>query len=348
MVGQCLSAIDLNHWNCISMKSELREALGEEVFDCLDRFFCIASAHGVRSVTLDCVCRKVHVELHPQAECEKGGPEGYLRSLMEAYKSDKASATVALWKRQQFVEPTVALYQKFIGKQLEIVLKSSFIVLDEWLPTDNYSKYAEELLQWELAGRNYELSYCLLRQLMKLDGGRFVVDEAVTGRYLELRSEKLTQESIQCFFCFVQLCELVYAEMDRLADTQEVLSEADQKLLARLLGYAERCDWQCPATCENVQAFIKEMFKLKAFREFFKGGRAGEDTDRVEVSMANIVGYMMSCQLLAGGQKQISTELFGHDSQVNNINKGKSGEGSQAFKNLIPLMDKYRVRVIGE
>jgi len=344
------------------MNDELAEALGEKLFNYLDRFFGIASNHGVKSVTLDCITRKVNVELHQQVESEEGDPEVYLRNLMEVYKSDnKARAIFALWKRQQFVKPTVALYQKFIGRQLEIVLKSGFLLLDEWLPTDDFSTYAEELTRWELAGRNYEFTYCLLRQLMNLEQGRFVIDEVVTGRYLESRSEKLTQESMKCFFCFVQLCELVYSEMDRLADTKETLSPQDQTILSRLLDFVSHGDWQSPATCENVRAWLSTLFGgdtarldkedvegTRAFRDFFKGGKAGADTDRVQVSMANILGYLMSYQLLSGGQKQISTEFFGNDGQVNNINKGRNGEARQAFRDLIPLMDKYRERVIGK
>jgi len=166
------------------------------------------------------------------------------------------------------------------------------------------------------------------------------------------------------FACEAEVVDVEVAQESKSSEERAdiriiTLSSQDQALLKRILGYVSHGDWQMPATFDNVRAWLSTLFggdtagldeedveKTRAFRDFFKGGRAGEDTDRVEVSMANILGYLMSYQLLAGGQKQISTEFFGNDGQVNNINKGKNGEGSQAFKNLIPLMDKYRVRVI--
>lgn len=335
------------------MKSgELAGVLSDDIFGGLERFFGIASANGVKSVTLDCVTRKVHVEMHQVLVDEDTDCVAYFTNMLKAYNmEEKAKAVFAHWKRRQIVKPTAALYQKFLGKQVEEVLKSDFLVLDEWSYTDDFANYAEELRQWGLADRNYERHYCLLRQMVKLEKGRFNVDQDVAGRYLQSRSEKLTQEAMKCFFCFVHLCQSVNARMDELAGGVEGLSPADKALLGRILGYVDSGDWRMPATRENVGQFLSALFENAAFRDFFKDGRAGEDTDRVEVSMANILGYLMSYQLLGGGQKQISKDFFGNDAQVNNINKGKKGknsDGGQAFKNLIPLLDKYRMKVIGE
>lgn len=137
------------------------------------------------------------------------------------------------------------------------------------------------------------------------------------------------------------------------------LSTEDQTLLDRILGYVDCGDWQQPATADNVRLFLSTMFggdmaklddedaeKTRLFRSFFKDGRAGKDTGRVEVSMANILGYLMRNQLLDGSPTRVSNDFFGSDKLVNNINKGKKGEASQAFNSLIPLMDKYRERII--
>lgn len=138
-----------------------------------------------------------------------------------------------------------------------------------------------------------------------------------------------------------------------------VLSDADKALYKRLINFVSNGDWQSPATYDNVRLWISTLFgadmelldaedveTTRMFRDFFKGGKAGANTDRAEVSMANILGYLMIHQLLSGGQKQISIDFFGNDDQVNNINKGKNMEGNQEFKRLLPLMDKYKDKII--
>lgn len=126
------------------------------------------------------------------------------------------------------------------------------------------------------------------------------------------------------------------------ADDVETLSEADKVLLERLLNYVEKADWQNPANSENIKAFVTKLFDHREFRDFFKEGRGS----RVEVSMANILGYLKRYNLLAGTPTSISNDVFGNDKQVNNINKGMNHEGNQNFKDLLPLMDKYRQELI--
>ena len=124
-------------------------------------------------------------------------------------------------------------------------------------------------------------------------------------------------------------------------DKEEALSNTDNVLLERLLNYVEKADWQNPANSDNIKAFVTKLFDHREFRDFFKEGRGA----RVEVSMANILGYLKRYNLLAGTPTSISNGVFGND-QVNNINKGKDREGNKKFKDLLPLMDKYRQELI--
>ena len=319
-----------------TLRSCLEQAFGDNALTLFEGFFDIASAHGMESLTLNCSSRKMSAKF----EGEEIDPVVYYHSVEDDCKiGDWAKGLYAMWKRKQFVKPTAARYQKLISRQLESVLRSGFLILDEWTPTEDASRYTDELTSWGLSDGNYDDRYYLLRQMVTFENNRLVVDEEVTGRYLLSRSEQLTQESIKCFFRFIQLCRIVYDEMDKQVAPTDALSDVDETLLERLLRYVGRADWQTPATTDNVRQWIQEMFQRRDFRDFFKGGRGGQNTDRVEVSMANILGYMMSYQLVAGGQKQMSLDVFGNDQQVNNINKGKNHDGSEAFKALLPVMD---------
>lgn len=126
---------------------------------------------------------------------------------------------------------------------------------------------------------------------------------------------------------------------------EETLSDADKGLLGSLLNYVEKADWQKPANSENVKKFITKLFEHREFRDFFKEGR-GAKTGRVEVSVANILGYLKDYNLLAGSPKKISNDVFGNEGQVNNINKGMNNDGNKKFKDLLPLMDEYRQKFI--
>lgn len=88
----------------------------------------------------------------------------------------------------------------------------------------------------------------------------------------------------------------------------------------------------------------EDVVLTRKVREFFKTGRG----ERVVISTANIVGYLMRYQMIGGGALAISKSIFGDAEQVNNINKGKDGGASAAFTELETLLDKYRKKIIDE
>ena len=288
-------------------------------------------------------------------------------SLLAAYESETEGmkrewqANFERWQKRHYGAITRADYQERADIELRELLNSAFLMPeDDMLNKEKLAKATAELEKKNLPVV-HAAKYALMCDLLKNENGIFSFDE--TDRlelYIEDNEFNISKKNVVALlrfkFAMNYLTPYLHEETQ---DEQTYLSTQDQALQKRILGYVSHGDWQMPATFDNVRAWLSTLFggdtagldeedveKTRAFRDFFKGGRAGEDTDRVELSMANILGYLMSYQLLAGGQKQISTEFFGNDGQVNNINKGKNGEGSQAFKNLIPLMDKYRVRVI--
>lgn len=123
------------------------------------------------------------------------------------------------------------------------------------------------------------------------------------------------------------------------------LSEIDNEILNRLLKYANKVDWEAPATCDKAKQFIEELFGVQEFRAFFKEGSGGHDGDRVVVAFANVLGFMKRYKLVSGGPKNISVKVFDNDNMVNNINHGKKGDASQAFRNLESILEDYRKKI---
>lgn len=135
------------------------------------------------------------------------------------------------------------------------------------------------------------------------------------------------------------------------------LTDADRSNLDEILELSGRGCWKYPATDDNVAMWIKTLFgigeiKLEAeemsdsssFREFFVKGKP--KGDRLNVAFANIVGFMLERGYLEGSTKTLSTQFFEYENQHDNINKGKTNYASNAFKDLIPFMEKYAKKVI--
>ncbi len=133
-------------------------------------------------------------------------------------------------------------------------------------------------------------------------------------------------------------------------------SEARQSKLDEIIVFLKKGDWKHPATEDNVEQMLNSVFgrdvslhdendgndceKLWALVESGSG-------DRMQIVPANLAGFFYEENLLNGGPKKISDDLFGKGSnQSNNINKGKSNCCSVAFGEIIPFLRKYTNRII--
>jgi len=195
--------------------------------------------------------------------------------------------------------------------------------------------------------------------------------------------ESITFKNLNLFFRLVLRCNIIrcnlcpnlrpefdaWIEGDDGTDTSKIekkshqdvyrLSDKDTFILEEVKGYLSKGEWIKPATAKNIKDWVEVLFGKRPnqldkedrknsveFREFFTSGRKGKYTSRAQVSTANIVGYLMDCEYLPNSPKQLSKVFFGEENNDNNINKGREGNRSAAFEKLIPLMDKYRLRII--
>lgn len=343
-------------------------ALGGAWMEGLDRFFDLAHRHGVARVNLDCLNRSVKVEwAKPQTGvADLAGMDAsnasHYESIYAKYCDMQATqASFRQWKETQLKDPTEAMIRLYLRQELEKLLKSQFLLVDDVDFTSEDLAVSEELAGWGLAEHGLEERYCLLRQMMEMEGGVMVVNEKATGRYLMTRCERLNNVTVKRFFRFVELCQLAREEIRLLsAETIAKLSDDDQRLLSRLLAYVRHGDWLHPATAEGIKLWLRTLFgdapellmaedrtMTRRFRDFFKGGRGGRNSDRADVSMANILGYLMRHHLLAGSVSNVSKDFFGSaNEQTNNINKGRDENASQGFIELQPFMDRYRKLIL--
>ena len=72
----------------------------------------------------------------------------------------------------------------------------------------------------------------------------------------------------------------------------------------------------------------------------------GGSGDRLLIVPANLAGFFSEENLLAGSPTEISNDLFGNGSHVNNINKGHSSRCSKALSEVIPFLRKYIDKMI--
>lgn len=202
--------------------------------------------------------------------------------------------------------------------------------------------------------------YYVFRTLVADENGKFILkDKDYLGKYLIKNNDKINIVEFTEFKYFLDSIALIYADMtfDEVEE-EEMLSEQDSKILDDIIDLVKRGDWKSPANAGNVELFFRTLFgceknlldkedieEANKFKDFFKKGRS-RGNSRVVISFANMVGYFMKNGLLVDSQKKVNNDFFKNEDLTNNINKGKSGGGSKDFNSLIPLLDKYRKRII--
>lgn len=246
------------------------------------------------------------------------------------------------------------------------LISTNFIVFDKGLyvkhKADEYFEEAHFDLVDEVTidEETLKKNYYVFRTLVAYENGKFILkDKNYLGKYLIKNNDKISIVEFLEFKYFLDTISLIYADMtfDEVVE-EDMLSEKDSKILEEIIALIYRGEWKLPATTENVELFFRTLFgcekskldkedveEAKKFVSFFKIGKTGENS-RVNISFANMIGYFINNSLLDNSPKKVSQQFFKNENLVNNINKGKNGGGSAQFKGLIPLMDKYRKRII--
>lgn len=273
-----------------------------------------------------------------------------LKHEAQKYKpSRSASLTPEIWGELMENE----------DKALELAVKGKLVDSED----EHFDAFTEDMR------KGMENSYDLMQKIINVssDDNLFDFEYAAEGHVrfydalnqdnVDLALELILRHNLIRCETFPDL-RLQYENWLNPEKTVETMSETDKAILGRLLEYVRNCDWQSPATDKNVSKWMRTLFgcndeelepidveSAKLFRDFFKSGRGGGN-DRVEISMANILGFLMRYQLIVGGQQQISTSVFGSNDQKGNINKGRDGNASKAFENLESFMTKYLEKII--
>ena len=139
------------------------------------------------------------------------------------------------------------------------------------------------------------------------------------------------------------------------AGEEKGLSKARQSKLDEMIMTLKNGNWKRPATTEHIERLLNAVFgrdtssmddadvplceKMWALVE-------GGSGDRLLIVPANLAGFFSEENLLAGSPTEISNDLFGNGTHVNNINKGNSNRCSKAFSEVIPFLRKYVDKMI--
>lgn len=236
---------------------------------------------------------------------------------------------------------------------------------------ENTEKRFEHI--FEAQRKQWTENYPLLQKIKTtcLDGELFDVKLAVETHQL---LTSLNANNLDLFYELVLRRNIIQREMfpDELgakyeewanpSEEQQVeessetgMIAARQSKLDEIIGILQRGNWKQPATADNVKLLLETLFgrdtsllddndateceKIWAFAE--RGGG-----DRSIIVPAKLAGFFRSENLIIGGPKAISDDLFGkNNNQVNAINKGKQG-CSNDFDAVIPFLTKYINKII--
>lgn len=345
----------------------MQHTLTDNFYSEMERFFALAKEQGVEKVSIDCRNRTVNVSFGIEDKCDnakaiyEGGNahlEHYKVMRAKFMEERRCEEELQRMKENALTDLTRSQLLHLISTHLERLLRSDFLITNDCYFEPEQLAVAYQLDRWGIKHEGNEQKFALLCQMLTLTEDRLEVNEQVAGKYMFTRNDSITPRDMKLFFRFVGICQVVHREVRVLAGNSFLqLSDADRSILSRVCTLLKKGDWQEPATATNVVQLISTLFgddsklldaedreQTRLMREFFKTGRG----ERVVISTANIVGYLMRYQLIGGGALAVSKAIFGDAEQVNNINKGKDGGASAAFAELEPLLDKYRKNIIGE
>lgn len=133
------------------------------------------------------------------------------------------------------------------------------------------------------------------------------------------------------------------------------LSKARLSKLDEMIKMLKNGKWKQPATAENIELLLNAVFGRDASSmedgdvplcEKMWALVEGGSGERMSIVPANLAGFFSEENLLAGSPTEISIDLFGKGTHVNNINKGHSSRCSKAFSEVIPFLRKYVDKMI--
>ena len=138
-------------------------------------------------------------------------------------------------------------------------------------------------------------------------------------------------------------------------NTENCLNKTRIAKLDEIIEILQKGNWKEPATTENIVQLLNTIYGkdlsmlddedtqlYEKMWELIEHGRG----ERIEIVSANFAGYFAEQNLLKGSPQKISNDLFGNNNHINNINKGKSGNRSIAFDEVIPFLNKYVNKII--
>ena len=138
-------------------------------------------------------------------------------------------------------------------------------------------------------------------------------------------------------------------------DNETGMDAARLSKLDEIIGILQKGNWKQPATTDNIELLLNAVFG-KDVSLLDEGDETlcekmwslveGGGGDRMVIVPAKLAGFFRTENLIIGGPKAISDDLFGkHSNQVNAINKGKLG-CSKDFDAVIPFLKKYIDKIV--
>lgn len=183
-----------------------------------------------------------------------------------------------VWKFKHLDDVTEEELQERVAQELMFLMRSTFLQEDYLEPSA--SKQRRARLELENMGieqtNSFVNRYTLLRDMVKLDQGRFVIKKATVGRYAQQVKDSLSFNAKKSFMRFATMLGFIYAELDTIgqarveAEESTTLPEAlgckeAMKYWKRLQekGFVDKQYMLCKGTTRQQATLIAEVFAEK-------------------------------------------------------------------------------------
>lgn len=222
-----------------------------------------------------------------------------------------------------------------------------------------------DVLDEEAECRKAWRNYAALRNFFEYETG--VLKHGNTSKlgrlFFTLVDDNRVDKKISALFLFIYRLALIQKRMQELKqlnnERNKTLTDKRRIVLRNIDSFIEKGEWVLPGTEENIKQMIRNVLNVgdyvlegqdlelsKALWDLFEN----REGDATAVTWQNIVGYLYSYELLpqSKGSSQLQKMFFGKNDvdKYTNIDKGKitSTQMPAKFKNVLPLLDKYRVK----
>lgn len=281
--------------------------------EAMNRLFAYAEANRVESVTLNVRTHDVRFSfVQDNVRGDEPLDNVCLFRLMKEKYFDLESARghYESWVDSMIQKPKAEHYQQFVGRGLESLFRSGFLVPDKFVTDDERARARDVLSKVSVDAEGNVDKCVLMLRMVRWEDNRFCFDgEEYIGKYIKQNRETLTHKDFRSFFAFMAHCTTIYTEQDNLE-----ISEMKDRV--------EECFKSAMSDISQLEKHLAESIEQKSYCKLW------QYIIFSKVSLAQKMLRIEPNRFAGGYNKKLVCNIVGMmiDSGVYQLNKNQAND----------------------